>query len=405
MDYNPTPRTLLEGEAGLTIMPMGIVKLRESKAYFDNVLLGKDNGADPERTNTVNTAFRHETVHHIQSFTTAFVFKHCEEIRRFSYTFLKDIKQGGNIKDILGEARPIFKSIMSDLYSESSGISAIQLMEGAAVIEAHRSQYPIQNVNELWNFMQIVSTLSTTYSRTLNIMNIEFGPIPMFNLTSTLCYLALNAPKPGDAFIIMVKELANLPPSQVEKMSAVNLFEMFAPKGLDESLLSMAKRGERISKTNLWSDIAKNFADCGELTHVHLAAANPSSLFAKTKLSDKLDVNLLRSTAYPLIIMFQDGLGRINDDMLDEKQAEALFQATSLVGAVIRLMRGKDEGPFVPCTKDDCPVKETRLCHYHYPPKPGDDFSACSFHELFKKHFKKEAFPLFNSIYMMDATH
>lgn len=386
--YDPRPRTILEGEIGLLIMPMGVAKFREFLQYFDSLSAGGEADGDAERAYRIRVAFNHELVHLLQSITTPVGFHYCEDIRFIAGQLLKYINEGAKLEDVIPAARAEYATIVRGMTKRTGragqagrSVSANDLLEAMAVIESVRSI--VSNVD----IPAVLAALPqedkiVDYRRVLEILQSSLRSVATVNLASTVCFLSLSSKEPGETFAAIVNRLATTNALRTCK-SPLNLFEVFAPD-LSESLISTFANGVKHSKAMIWNQLGSAFASSGEIRLVHLCAAHPSSLLAETNWSKQLDYSKL-SNIQPTLSIFPDG-AKANPLLT---QIGTFLRATSLVGAALSAM--SDLRPRAVCGKLDCPVNKTGLCHYHHPPPPDSDWKECAFHDLFQNAFRRTA--------------
>lgn len=377
-------RLILNNEAALTVLPTGVVKIRESKKIFDRVIAG-DNLGDEERAYKAQIAYRHECVHFLQTFTTAYVFNYCEQVRGLAVQFSRWLNDKERKESDLTELTSILNQLEGDLDRETGdriGVSPRQLMEAAAVIESIRSLHSDIDIFKLLEEIP-KHTDMVLYSRVLGSMLRALGPNAAINLTPIIVFLALNATDPGATFNNIINHLFEYPLSSLDKFGPFDVIDIFAPD-IEGSLISAFAKGTCISKSPFWNDVGITFARSGPLKHMHLVAAYPSSILAKSSWSEQLDVSIRKCV--PPIVAFEDGVGAFQGILEDwtEKQIRGLIIANEIIGAMYRIGLNVDYKTL--CLQFDCPARSNALCHMAYPPAPPPigKWEDCSFRDTFQ---------------------
>lgn len=390
-DFQPnplaTPRVLLESQEGLTLIPAGVVKFRESYRVFRKIIVDREDIGDPQRAHSLDVAIRHEAVHFVQSITAPYVFDYGEQVRKLALQAIKSLKEGAVGRPALAELRAGLARVEAGLDEEqgkssadSVGVSPRQLMEAVAVVESLRSLVVDLDV------MQVLEHVprgreGVTYGRVLGLMVRQLGPSPTIQLTSSLCYLALSSPRPGETFVAMLETLARQPASDIARLRAGDPFDVFA-FNVKSGLLAAAAGGQRVSLFPMWNEYVRDFAQSGPLAVVHRVAGNPSTLLAKTNWSEQLDTKKNADIGVSPLAMFSDGYARVmgRAKNWDNTAVTAFVGQAALIGAGLRVLSRADV--FQPCAHSACPVHSTRLCHFYYPPPPESDWHECSFRPM-----------------------
>ncbi|MEW6736668.1 MAG: hypothetical protein AB1489_35595 [Acidobacteriota bacterium] len=376
-------------EAGLTILPTGIVKIRESYSIFFRVIAG-DNVGDEERAYKAQVAYRHECVHFLQAVTTSYVFNYGEQVRSLAGQFCQWLSNKERDMNSIRELISLLNQLEGDLDRESGstpidgiGVSPRQLMEATAIIESIRSLHPDIDVFRLLDEIPR-HTNGVLYGRVLGITIRVFGPSTAINITPIIVFLALNALDPGTAFGEIVTHLfEEYPPSYLDKCGPADIMNLVAPN-MDGSLISVFANGQRISMSPFWNDVGITFAKSGPLSQMYLVAAYTSSILAQSSWSKQIDETIRKCV--PPIIMFEDGLGSIQGigKDLTEGHLRGLLIATEMIGAMYRV--GLNAGYETLCMQQDCPARSSALCHMAYPPAPSPigRWEDCSFRDTFQ---------------------
>jgi hypothetical protein len=390
-DFQPsplaTPRVLLESQEGLTLIPAGVVKFRESYRVFRKVFVDREDIGDPQRAHSLEVAIRHEAAHFVQSITAPYVFDYGEQVRKLALQAITCLKEGAPGVHALAELRARLARINVSLDEEQGkfsadgvGVSPRQLMEAVAVIESLRSLIVDLDVRQVLEHLPR-GRAEITYGRVLGLMVRQLGPSPTIHLTSSVCYLALSSPRPGETFVAMLETLARQPASEIAKLRAGDPFDVFA-FNVKSGLLAVAAAGQRVSVFPMWNEYVRDFAQSGPLAVVHRVASNPSTLLAKTNWSEQLDTKKIAEIGVPPLAMFSDGYAQVmgRAKYWDNAAVMAFIGQAALIGAGVRVLSRADV--FQPCAHSACPVHATRLCHFYYPPPPESDWRECSFRPM-----------------------
>jgi len=382
----PVFRPVLEGESGLTILPFGVIKFRETKAFWDKSLAAGRVAvsADSARNHRLHVTIGHELTHFIQSFTTAFVFKFAEDVRFLITQSVRYLAQGERPENLLPAVRKEYAEISGrmDLKEGTHKTSGRELMEDMAVLESIRFHF-VQADAEL-----IASEIPSDerYGNVIAILSDLMSPETVLRIGSTICFISLNTEHPGVAFSAITSHIATLPATKRDDLKALDIFSFFFAD-LSNTLISASARGEKISSWNTWNSVSYKFANISNIRMVHLIAANPSSLLAKSSWSEGISDDALRNST-PLLTYFSDGQGLGNPIL--EGNFKQYHDMVSLSGALLTLVEKPNVQPFVTCPVVDCPVKPTGLCHNHYPHPRGTSWKECSFPRLFQDVFRTD---------------
>lgn len=385
----PPPRPILGNEAALTILPTGVVKIRESKQIFDRVI-SDENIDDNNRSYKAKIAYSHEFVHFFQSFTTAYVFNYCEKVRSLTVQFSKWLSNPERDAGAISPLTSILRQLENDLDHEIGsdpidgiGVSPRQLMEATAVLESLRSLRPVIHIDELFEEIPRHTDGGVLYGRVLGVILRALGPSAAINLTPAIVFLALNDDQPGTAFSNIIAQLYEYPQSSLAKLSASEVLDTFAPNR-EGSLISQYAKERRLSKSPFWNDIGIMFAKSGNIDLLYLVAAYPSSILAESTWSKQLDP--IVGKCVPPIIMFEDGMAHIQGIARDwsDEMVIALLTTNEIIGVMYRI--GLDQGYETLCVHFDCPARASALCHMAYPPAPPSEgkWQHCGFRERFQ---------------------
>ena len=386
----PGHRPILGNEAGLTILGSGVIKIRESLTIADKVLRGVSIN-DPDRAKRVNVVYRHEAIHYLQTYMTAFVFAHCEEVRGLSAKTALWLSDKSRDFNKLDELRDSLTSLEDEMRKPTGhapcapdGVSALQLMEAAAVIESLRSLTDI-------TYAQVLQEISAdtdgdvTYTGVLKVAERNLGAEATVRLVPTLVFIALNTEVPGETFSTMLARLADRDSREVASLRPQDMFDEFM-RDRSGTLISAFAKGQRPSKSPFWNDVGVAFGSSGDLDLLHLIAANPASLLSESNWSKQLDQDSLANCS-PVLAIYEDGRGKLMGAGKDwaASQVTTLLVVTEILGVMYRI--GLQRNYEVFCRHLDCPDRASALCHMAYPPAPSPDgdWKECPFRDRFKK--------------------
>ena len=385
-------RRLLEAEHAVTNLAIGVVKFRETYEYY--LHSQKQRVGNPDRKNMLDMASRHEMVHVLQCITTSSALNTAED-RRFLLSQIIEYKvQGAKWEDLLPNARKEYSLIKERFESpkptgikESHGqmeISVQQIFEDMAISQTTLSMmvYPREQILDIFK-----NTPSDyRYGRCFGILMRMLGPAAAIKLSSTIYFICLNSEEPQKIFGQLVNTLYEYPYSFINSLGegqALDFLSELLAIDWSKSILCRFSHGEKLSISPMWNLIGSQFATSGPIELVLRVAANPSSLLAQTNWSEGLDSDKI-AAAVPPLSLWSDGVG-ILSKALPSDHLQVLLNAMAISGAIERLL--DDSEPFVPCQVKCCPVRDSGLCHSHFPPPADSNWEDCSFHNLAQSLF------------------
>ena len=369
-------RPILRNEAGLTILATGVLKIRESKAILDKVIDGEPID-DPARERRALVVLHHELIHFFQSFTTGYLFEYCEKVRRLTVdtvTWLRDPDrdQAGldHIRTELTKLDDALRLPAGQAPDETEGVSVLQLMEAAAVVESLKALDPAVTLSAIYREVESsTGAQNSTYTRALKITEKVVGSEATVRLLPTLAFLALNTSEPGAVFCDFLDTLTEVEPARIAELHPFDVLNNNLPDKRKTIIAAFAQR-QRPSKSPFFNDVGLQFAASADNNPdiLHFAAANPHVLFGPfrsggpdvavvTRLRG-LDLDAIASQCFPPLTMYEDGTGTLGGLAGDwpHDQIEALFATNALIGAMYRLALKRDYDIF--CEHRDCPDRK-----------------------------------------------
>lgn len=378
------PRSAIHDDhRGRSSMATGTVALALPSRAFD------PSRSDSRELREAWQTLAHETIHHLHSFTTAFLFMYAENVRGCALGFKSWLSNPSRDEQELSQLVARLRSLEASIKTCTNGCSAAtydcvtaqDLYEGVAVVEAARTVFSDQQL--LGSTLEpLFVSQPTAYGRILAIMLRQIGPEPLIRLTSTLCYLALNTENPCQAFRRVVTELSALPYSQVCQLSSADIMDHFVPDR-STTLLARFARGEKCSEFKLWNRVAIAFATAANFDEIEKAVVEPSALLTQVQDSPIGNEESIEY-ALPLLTYFSDGSGDINVLVRSIPDGPlALLMLDELVGLLYRTARLPEGQRRNYCDHVTCPAHEWDLCQLAYPPGRSRTWHECGFRQRF----------------------
>jgi hypothetical protein len=380
-------RWILRNEQALISLASGSIKMRESKRIFSQMLNRTLFNDDPSKDKAVRIATYHESIHFIQTFTTVSLFEYCEKVRSLTAEFAQWLQDAERDNQTLLRIANELNQVEDNMDRETGtdpidgiGVSRRQLMEATAVIESLKAWNPDITIMEVSEAIPNHTDGGSLYGRVLGIGMRTLG-LRAIELLPGIVFWALNSDDPGGVFCDLIAQISEA--SQIRQQDIILSFM----QSMNSTLITEFAKGNRLSSSPFWNDIAIAYAQSGPIDVMHFAAAYPMHLLIQTSLSEHFKTKDIIDSVVPPLILFQDGTGSLvgrarswtYDDM------DGFLMINELTGALYRIAMTIEYENF--CTHKDCPAWSLRLCHMAYPPDPPPNGSwhTCHFRSTFEE--------------------
>jgi hypothetical protein len=396
----PEPRiSLLAGDSGRTFATTGMVALRESKAFFQSVI--SDTPKAESRDFEAVLAWRHETIHFIQSISTAYLYSHSLATVKYALDILD------NFQEFLGVRNKItaFESTAEALSSQEYGFSVRDLLEGVAVIESFKMNAPNPNVAGLLKFLDdfFPGDSDSCYRKSFDYLSGHIGQPLAYYLLAPLSFVALQSDYPQKSFRTIVEFLLpDTSPGQIIQTTAPELFSHFRMSIHDHLLYNLDSVPVKMRHPILY-ECAKYAVNLLGLSSLLEMAARPSIIESNGIGQESVEALL------PPVVVFSSTPGSKLEGMTfglakrDKELGQLMVHTTGLIGAVERLTIFRDSCDlyqFCP-HRTSCPNYASALCfNYFSPPSIELGYANCGFIRFFESRTKvkpNEAWTRFNS--------
>lgn len=394
---------LLAGDSGRTFASMGLVILRESKGFFQRVI---SNPPKPEKRDYEATlAWRHETIHFIQSISTAFLYNHSLASVKYAFNVLDNLKNFLSIKN----KTTAFESTIKALSAREYGLSVRDLLEGVAVIESFRMNTPNPNV---LNFLKFRDDLfpggnDSCYRKSFDYLSQRIDQSIAYHLISPLSFVALQSDNPPKSYVTIIEDLSIN--TSLDDLIQATIPEMFTHFGMnihDHLLYNLNSVPLKLRHPILY-ECAKNAVDHLDIIDLIEMAARPS-LIEYSEISREAIESLL-----PPMVAFSSSPGAKLEGMTfglakQEKEIGQLIMHTvGLIGAAERLTLFKESSDlfqFCPHSAS-CPHYASALCfNYFSPPSIKLGYANCGFIRFFESRAKMEPYEAWAKLnYIQDS--
>lgn len=383
----PGYRPVLQAESGTTLLASGTIRFAEVQKFIEN----PDLLMDEERKLQAGLARAHEFVHFIQTFTTAYIFRFAESVRRLTTDFATLISSPnmdpGHLVAIIDEIRNLERlhDLPSDpLPLDGAELTARQVWESVAIIESHRAWNPDVSFADLAQDVAVNSRSSTVYSAVLGTMVRHLCDGCAVNLTPPLAYVALNTEKPGESMAWLINELYGRPHSEVHGMNAQQILNEYASGMAVEGIIAAFANGARPSRSEYYNELGYRFSSAGSMPDMIMIATHPSLVLRDSRLSRRLDQQKIEFCTPPLVI-YSDGRGREGKLVQElDAQGPVVLMLDELIGVLYA--SAFPARYTTACQQTKCPTHESGACHLAYPQDPEifESWRDCPFRIRFE---------------------
>ena len=294
-------------------------------------------------------------------------------------------RAGRLTSEVLRNYRETFTEYKKQFESPVRGISTIDLLEAMAVTESFRSTVPQVSSAAFREYLGICfPDPDSVYRRVLTIVRDRFGEDAALDLTSRLCFLALNGDTPAKNFWFFVEALKDLgTPSDVSRISAWDLALGFGMNP-EQSFVCRYKSLSAEGKNRLLPDYVELLLSLGSSRELWEFTARPGDWFRS-----RADERLLLLA--PPLVLCSGGRGHIQG-LAQNWSKDRIFQlldAAALIGIGERLLT--DGKPYQVCPHTECPIHETELCHTWYAVPQRISWAQCAFPKRLEVQFRMAA--------------
>jgi len=116
--------SLLAGDAGRTFASMGLVVIRESKAFFERVVSAPPKGG--RRDFEVVNAWEHEFIHFLHSISTSYMYSHAVSTIKYAFNVLDNLQEYLKVKHRPTQFEDIVRSLDARVNSPVAGVPELR---------------------------------------------------------------------------------------------------------------------------------------------------------------------------------------------------------------------------------------------------------------------------------------
>ena len=372
--------TIIEGADGVTLTSTGMIAFREHADFIDKFFAGES--TDSERGFRFVMTLNHEAVHFLQCFTASFPYSFSVSVFELCTQLMDTARQGQLSRKVAMEFRDAFHSRARQFNAEHKGLTTIHLLEAMAVSEAYRATVSQSRKGDHLAFLDFMRTqapeLKSVYRLAFEIVASIHGDSAAYNLTSRLCFLALNSESPPEHFLTMVHSLPRDSGVELSEVPAISLLSSF---GIDisQTLLAQIERGlPPAFEHPVFAPFMKELANLGDVHQQYELAARPGDLYS----SGTQSTNLV-----PPLAVFSGGRGRIMGLAQKWSRVELFhyFDATAMIGACFSLMSGQRY--YQSCPHTQCDLNKSAICHSWFAKPQNIPWTDCAFPKRFPVQF------------------
>jgi hypothetical protein len=376
---------IVEDAQGVTLTSTWLILIREDYEYADSFF--KKQVVQDRRAFELNLTLDHEFVHFVQGFTTAFPYSYSKGLLELFAEVMETSRAGRLDADALRIYRETYSNYQRQFHQSFRGISTVDLLEAMAVTESFRSTATQVDTAAFRQYLEMCfPDLNSVYRRALAVVAQRFNEETALQLTSRLCFLALNGDDPPANFWYFIDELGREDPKRLCALSASDLAIRLGmePRGfLIETYKTLPPDGQH----KIALPYAELLSTLGSYAEIFEFAARPGD-WLRSPPSEKF---LLLA---PPLVMFSGGRGKKQGlaRNWNRDQLFPYFDTAGLVGACERLLR--DGRPYQFCPHMQCPVHETALCSGWFAVPQRIAWSECAFPKRLNVQFKTTAHDL-----------
>ena len=384
------PRVILMNDSARTFPSAGFVAIRESKTYIEKILSNtpKDNGRDYEAI----MAIRHEMIHFLHSFTTAYLYNHAVEMVRYAFNILDHFPEFLASKN---QKTPL-ESVIDKLELREYGISVRDILEGVAVVESYKMNTPNPNVEDFLKKRDhyFSGREDSYYCRSFDYLSEKVSQEFAYHLLAPLSFLSLQFDNPPKYFQIIVED--NLPGLSLEKLIRASVPELYECFGMDINkhiLFALDDLPPNMKHPVLLECAVYAASSCGVWNLLEFAAR--PSLIELSRI--KPEPECLDGLMPPLLVTSSSPGSKLQALYFgvarnDREMSALMIRLQGLIGAAERLTKWKDKSLPTPqfCPQQgNCPHHKSALCfEYFAPPSIELGYKNCGFIRDFESRTK-----------------
>jgi hypothetical protein len=376
----------LKSTMASTLPSSGMAKLnahrKDVKRVIDMICQGECASNMDINDSKIAYAWMHETTHFIQAISTNYLYSYGHNLFYTSLrllenfaSFISDSQQGDMIRKCRG-----------DIYQRKAGISAMDICEGMAVLEAFRMARKQGNVLDFLQYRDDMfpGNHESPYRRTFDTLAFATDPYEAFNSLTPLSFISLQSSEsPGKLFNTLVERIKNRRPDTRD------LIEFIEQLGIDPHN-SFPWRVDEVPKQGMHPVLyryAKGVRDLVGAERFFKIGLMPSLLFHTDIGGDTV------SMFFPPLIANSYYHGEEERGSLYGYGASSsdfywlVSDIESMIGAAERTITfDNDTGVYMCCPYEECPHFRAAFCHRKYPPpNVRSGWEKCSFPRDFKK--------------------
>jgi hypothetical protein len=369
---------IIESAHGVTLTSTWFILIREDCEYADSVF--KKRAPKGRRSFELNLTLHHEFVHFLQGFTTAFTYSFSKELLNLFREMMQTSRDGGLDAKAMRAYRQTYFNYQKQVQKKVRGISAIDLLEAMAVTESFRCTAPVVDTAAFRRYLEMCFPPDSVYRRALTVMAKYFDEETALQVTSRVCFLALNGDDPANNFWHFIDKLSGEDPKKLCALSASDLATKLgmAPPGY---LIDTYKTLPLENQHEILLPYLELLSSLAPYAEIFEFVARPGD-WLRTPPGQKF------SLLEPPLIMFSSGKGmkRGLAGNWNIDQLFPYFEAAGLVGACQRLLT--DGRPYHFCPHNACPVHDTALCAGWFAVPQQIAWPECAFPKILDRHFK-----------------
>jgi len=379
--------SVLARDSGRTFASTGMVVLRESKDFFQRVISSppKPDSRDFEAILT----WRHETIHFIQSLSTAYLYSHSLATMQYAFNVLDNFHQLLSVWD--SDTR--FEQVTNALLSREFGLSVQDLLEGVAAVESFKMNIASPDVAKFLSFRNkfFPGDSNSCYRISFDYLSQYIGQPFAYHLLSPLSFLALQSDHPPKSFITIVKDI--LPTLSLDEVKTAPVFNLFSHFGMDihnHLLYNLDSLSAEMRHPLLYKCI-KYAIDLLGVPKLLEISARPS-VIESGQFDLRLNGKMVEAVLPPMVVFSSTPGSKLGGMVFglakqDKELRELMMYITGLIGAAERLTLFRNETnlyQFCP-HEATCPHYAPALCfNYFAPPSIEMGYKNCGFGQVFE---------------------
>ena len=383
---------VLGAAQGLTLFSTWLVVYREDADYFDRHFLAGQKDRS-ERAYRATLTLNHEATHFIQSYTTAFAYSYSVALLNLCSALMRDSREGHLTVEGLQEYRRIYHAHERQLTDKTNGVSALHLLEAAAVTEGYRATDTDVDGDGFAEHLDRFYPLdfSALYRTVVDRVSAEFGVDAALSLTPTLAFLALNTDEPAVWFSDAIVNLSSKSGRRMVSREPHEIASFLGFRWRDWIVFASSKLPVEARHPIVYPYFNRLLGLGLDEPDLLEFGALPGLWLRKGSHLAHGDVSEL----LPPLAIFSGGRGRRlgAGRHWSKEQTFEYLDTTGLVGACQRLLAS--ERPYLSCPHADCSVHATAMCHAWYAVPHAIPWTDCAFPTRVSVNFGRSAADLF----------